>query len=492
MICKIQPPNPNISSAIDYNEKKMNGVEGIRPHEADPSLEAIEDGHVLATRNVPEGSTLMDEFQRLQLNAMKMSGKRGPAIRNTTFHMSVNPSATDRPLGDQEAVGLIDELMSGLGYASQPYRIYKHTDIARAHYHVVTSRIGQDGKKIKADYEYVVLRKKLRELEEKYGFEVILNEDEKAVEEKIEKKTKDKDNAHEEGRTPEKKTGGENPQENKPKKQYVPAFSRKSEVPVTEQMRNIYEDAMKWSFTTFQQLQHLLLRRYNVLAEIEQDGSEGTIKLAGVDSREKIITPPIGNEETGLDLMRLLRERMDSTKMSQKREQRTRIEALAQAAADAAPTWDAFVRTMEKKGVWVVMSWTADGKPFGVTWLDRATKCAWKASETSRPLSWLLATAERKGWTITRDERGEVISRRAAMPSRQDALRPATRTDTPTTPRAPRKPSVGRQLESALRSGARSANAHGTVGGKQRDIFDEIEEEKLREEQQRSAAGIDQ
>ena len=111
MICEIQPPNPNIANAVDYNERKMSGRD-VRDHERDASLGDIEDGYVLATRNVPEGTTLLEEFHRLKLVGLK-SGKRGPNTKNTTFHMSVNPSATDRPLSDREAVELIDEIMAG-------------------------------------------------------------------------------------------------------------------------------------------------------------------------------------------------------------------------------------------------------------------------------------------------------------------------------------------------------------------------------------------
>lgn len=39
MIVKIQPANPNTESAIRYNERKMDGAEGIRPG-TDPELAA--------------------------------------------------------------------------------------------------------------------------------------------------------------------------------------------------------------------------------------------------------------------------------------------------------------------------------------------------------------------------------------------------------------------------------------------------------------------
>ena len=74
---------------------------------------------------------------------------------------------------------------------------------------------------------------------------------------------------------------------------------------------------------------------------------------------------------------------------------------------------------MFKKGPYVVLSWSRTGEPFGVTWLDRATKCAWKGSETDVDFKWLKAVAQQKGWTFTKDKQQETIDKRAAMPSRK-------------------------------------------------------------------------
>ena len=147
MILKIQKPNPDIIAAVRYNENKMSGREGIRPsNDNTEELSVIEDGHILATRNVPEDTTLADEFERLKLLSIKKR-RNGPPIQNVAFHMSVNPSDSDRKLDEAETVQLIDDVMESLGYGQQPYRIYKHTDIPRQHYHVISCRAGQDGKK---------------------------------------------------------------------------------------------------------------------------------------------------------------------------------------------------------------------------------------------------------------------------------------------------------------------------------------------------------
>ena len=45
-------------------------------------------------------------------------------------------------------------MMEHMGYGKQPYFVYKHKDLDRVHYHVVSTRIDSvTGKKIKDNYE---------------------------------------------------------------------------------------------------------------------------------------------------------------------------------------------------------------------------------------------------------------------------------------------------------------------------------------------------
>ena len=422
MIVKIQPSHSNVRAAVEYNERKMDGPDGVRPSD-DPELAGIEEGHILATRNVPEGRTLTEEFDRLTLlNIAKK--QRGRELKNLSFHMSVNPSETDRPLSEKEAVQLIDEIMQGLGYEKQPYRIYKHTDIERMHYHVVSCRAGQDGKKINSDFERLVLRKKLKELSEKYGFELILSEEEKEQADKEKKQTQNENRQDTSSQkahpTPEEAVSQEQEKDQKPKKKnYTPAFSRKSDTPVTEQLRTIATEVMSWHFSSFEQIQALMLRRYNVLVEIERKGGSEEAVFSGTDSDGKTITPMLSESEIFPDFLRRLIEKAGKEKMHNRKEQRTRLEQLAKASAALAKDYEQFKELMARKGVIVVLSWSRDGKPFGVTYLDRATRCAWKGSETMTNLAWLEGEANKKGWKLTKDAWQQVIEKRTAIPSRR-------------------------------------------------------------------------
>ena len=148
MIVKIQPLASNIINALRYNENKSEAKEGcLSPDEELEYLKSNSTGHILATFNVPEPSTLQNEFARLKM--LNERNARGRKLLNPTLHISVNPGERDRKLSEAEVVDFIVEVMDKLGNGETPYRIYRHDDNGRTHYHIVGIRIGQDGKKIR-------------------------------------------------------------------------------------------------------------------------------------------------------------------------------------------------------------------------------------------------------------------------------------------------------------------------------------------------------
>jgi hypothetical protein len=59
--------------------------------------------------------------------------------------------------------------MKHLGYGNQPYFVYKHTDLERVHFHILSTRIDCDtGKKIKDSYEKEKTQRFIKDLEQKY------------------------------------------------------------------------------------------------------------------------------------------------------------------------------------------------------------------------------------------------------------------------------------------------------------------------------------
>ena len=96
--------------------------------------------------------------------------KENPRVKKKCLHISVNPSGADmHKLDDKTIRQEIDRMMGHMGYGNQPYFVYKHQDLERVHYHVVSTRIDKTtGKKIRDGYEKDKMQKFVKELEQKY------------------------------------------------------------------------------------------------------------------------------------------------------------------------------------------------------------------------------------------------------------------------------------------------------------------------------------
>jgi len=96
--------------------------------------------------------------------------ERNTRVKQKGLHISVNPTVSDMvKLGDTGIRTEIKNLMEHLGYGSQPYFVYKHADLDRIHFHIVSTRIDQEnGKKIKDNYEKEKVKRFIQTLEQKY------------------------------------------------------------------------------------------------------------------------------------------------------------------------------------------------------------------------------------------------------------------------------------------------------------------------------------
>src|SRR6056297_2219199 len=140
-------------NALHYNEKKVNEGKAVFFH----------------SRNTLSANPFMyDEKHRLK-NLLDIE-KANTRVKNKCLHISFNPSVDDYPkLGEQTIRQEIDRMMKHMGYADQPYFVYKHRDLERVHFHVVSTRIDrQTGRKIKDNYEKQKMQKFVQELEQKY------------------------------------------------------------------------------------------------------------------------------------------------------------------------------------------------------------------------------------------------------------------------------------------------------------------------------------
>ena len=148
--------NKNTIAAFEYNEKK------------------VEEGHAhfFHSRNANAANAFVC-LKELRLQVLQNIENKNSNVNNKCLHISVNPTPSD--LDKMSSADLREEmenLMKKLGYGNQPFFIYKHADIQRTHFHIVSSRIDANSfKKIKDSNEKRKTNQFIKELEQKYNLE---------------------------------------------------------------------------------------------------------------------------------------------------------------------------------------------------------------------------------------------------------------------------------------------------------------------------------
>jgi len=140
-------------NALLYNEQKV--TEGVATYFHSSNTESV-------------NPFLYDQNHRL--NALLDIETGNARAKNKCLHISFNPSKSDSLVLDDKTIRLeIRQMMEYMGYGNQPYFVYKHKDLERVHFHVVSTRIDSvTGKKIKDNYEQEKMQRFIHGLEQKY------------------------------------------------------------------------------------------------------------------------------------------------------------------------------------------------------------------------------------------------------------------------------------------------------------------------------------
>lgn len=150
MIAKISATE-NLGGALGYNFKKVEKGEAS----------------ILLAQGLyqnKEGTYTMEDV----LADMEALIPKNCRTKKTVFHCSLNPHP-DEKLSDETLMQLAKEYMEALGYGKQPYIVFKHSDIAREHIHILSLRVNGEGKKINDKFEKRRSKKITDTLERKFG-----------------------------------------------------------------------------------------------------------------------------------------------------------------------------------------------------------------------------------------------------------------------------------------------------------------------------------
>jgi len=108
-------------------------------------------GELLLVRNFGALEGLENLRPQDYINYFEAVSARSTRTKYPQLHVAI--STKGRQHSKEELADIAQKWMDGMGYGKQPYLLIFHKDTANNHLHVVSTRVGRDGKKISDRYE---------------------------------------------------------------------------------------------------------------------------------------------------------------------------------------------------------------------------------------------------------------------------------------------------------------------------------------------------
>lgn len=159
MIAKILHGS-SLYGVVSYNQQKVD----------EKKAEVIHTHKMILARDDNPGSLFSKTLQSFEPYLAA-----NPRVKNPAVHVSINPDPKD--VIDADTIARIsDDYMWQMGYGGQPYIVYRHRDIDRVHYHIVSVNIDENGRRISDSNEKFRSMSISRALEKKYGLRLLTRE----------------------------------------------------------------------------------------------------------------------------------------------------------------------------------------------------------------------------------------------------------------------------------------------------------------------------
>ena len=372
MIAKISSSN-SLAAALGYNFKK------VEKHEASVLL-------VQGLFHDRNGA-----YSRAQVLAdMLRTIPDRCRTKKTVFHSSLNPHP-DEKLSDEALSRIAAEYMESLGYGAQPYIVFRHNDIPRAHIHIVSLRVDGDGRKIDDRFERRRSKRITDALEAKFGL------------------------------LPCRKKKGASAQ---------PSAVDINAGDIKRQVAAAVEHVLgRYAFQSVGEM-NLLLARFHVAAEEVKTERKGRpfdgIVYAATDADGHKICTPIKASEIGRQVSyAALRRHFEQSKSVV----RERAGAIRRAIADVmqtSPDRAEFIDRMRERGIETVTRINTAGRLYGITFIDDANGIAVNGSRLGKGFAANVFNAYfagganpfiDEGWPKEKEERGAVVEELTESPN---------------------------------------------------------------------------
>ena len=357
MVVKMLASRGTVFGTLRYNQNKV--AKGV--------------ADIIGSYNFDNNRNTIRDFERTFARYERMNIR----TENISFQMAINPNpdVPSEQLSDSDALAFAKELMQGLGFNEQPVIFYKHKDIDRVHYHVVSIKTNKKGRKIKDSFSELKLQKLLKKLSKKYHY-VIGNEEKK-------------------------------------KKLKIPTWLRFNTKAgnVTKQYKALFDEALTYKFTTFKQFQ-TIMEGMGVNVKLTE-GNDFHLIFQGLDDKGEKSTKRISEITMKQDLYLQMEDRIQENKvkrpLSEEENARRlatleRVDLTTAYCLQHAKNIGQYQRILSNVGIQVGLSRTPDGGIFGITFVDKESKTAYKGSELKRHFS-LSNLTEKNDFDIKEDKK---------------------------------------------------------------------------------------
>jgi len=113
----------------------------------------LDKGELMRVKNFTALEGLINPRAQDYVNYLEAITGRSKRIVYPQLHVAISTKSRDH--SKEELTVIAEKWMNGMGYGNHPYLIIFHNDTHNNHVHLVSTRIGRDGKKVKDSYEKI-------------------------------------------------------------------------------------------------------------------------------------------------------------------------------------------------------------------------------------------------------------------------------------------------------------------------------------------------
>lgn len=342
MICKVHEPSKDIKNVLLYSFKK------VTANKADVVMTCgIKD------KTFEEAMLTFKPYVRANIRTEK-----------PVFHASINPS---QKLPEDEVKQIAVEYMRRMGYEGQPFVLFRHRDIDREHYHIVSYRTGLHGKKVCNDYRE---QKRSTQIGRELGKIYEKNEVEKAV-------PCVGRFAHEDGH-------------------------------VARQIVELVGLALDYNVQDFAAFKTVLSSvgvKVEMIEAFEDAVHSQSLSLQGLDLENVPCTPIMKASDLNLSYQDISQRLIDN-KRKNTYGYLQKMRGLLRFGIKRAKSFRHFENILRKKGISVLYNKNEDGRIYGVTFINHRDKMIFKGSELGKDYSANVFEELRNGaWEVSENEK---------------------------------------------------------------------------------------